>query len=749
MRNLGSDIAGDAGGSGPTVPNRCRRLVKIMGSIIVVALSANLGVAATFVAATGPGRLSPASDFTSSSWSLQKEFPVPAGDFKSVSCSSPLTCVAIGTTSPSAAGISLYQTSNGGTTWADDTAILPAGSNGIDTVSCASPTFCELMGSDAGDGWGRLAFEFNGNTVEPQSSAALFAGIGTISVSCVSPTFCEAVGAWNNGLSTSSRIAEFNGSRWVSQRTPPETGGIGSVTCVSSAFCEAVGEDDALNFNGSSWTNQTLPAGVIGLTDVSCVSANFCEAVGEDSASELGVALGFNGRTWAVQALPLLRGQINGLSCASPTFCEAVGGSVSTGQSASTGAIYFDGRTWASQEVPVAAGNGYLNGVSCVSSSFCEAVGQINEVEGSVLNFNGSSWVIQALPPEVGGLNDISCVSGSFCDAVGEDSASGLGVALGFNGRAWAVQSLPIGVGGLNDVSCISSSFCEAVGSATAAGQEGSQSSPQNGIALGFDGTDWTSQPLPSGTSVLNAVSCASRAFCEAVGGDTSYSGGFVLDYNGRVWTGEALPPGTGSLNDVSCTSRTFCEAMVPFDGGASYLEFNGTSWVRQEGPADVIFGNDVACVAPASCEVVGGDASAVEMGSMASGFNGRTWTSQSLPSQAPMEVGGLNAVACTSLAFCEAVGMNRSNTLVLILTFTRRLAVSSRLAAPGTRRLALSRPGDNRHVMPSALTLVLPAGVVVVIALFLGGYFFVRKRRLRARGATFATSAEDNSGGG
>ena len=116
------------------------------------------------------------------------------------------------------------------------------------------------------------------------------------SVSCASPTTCEAVG---------SGLAEgWDGSSWTIQNTPntPIGNGLTSVSCTSASACEAVGSSGtstlghpggttlAEAWNGASWSLQSGPNLAGGtLSAVSCVSATTCEAVGTLTTSSLSL----------------------------------------------------------------------------------------------------------------------------------------------------------------------------------------------------------------------------------------------------------------------------------------------------------------------------------------------------------------------------------------------------------------------------------------------------------------------------
>jgi hypothetical protein len=160
----------------------------------------------------------------------------------------------------------------------------------------------------------------------------------------------------------------------------------------------------------------------------------------------------------------------------------------------------------------------------------------------------GSGW---QSPINVGGTMDaVSCPGTRFCMAVTED-----GQALSYDGSAW---STPVTIDPgqrLSSVSCPSRLFCVAV-------------DLEGGNVVMFDGSTWSAptQIEPPGANLFESVSCASPRLCVAGG-----SGGRAFVYDGSTWTqnGDALA-------GVSCTSVTFCMSV---NEGAGSRIFDGSSW--------------------------------------------------------------------------------------------------------------------------------------------------------------------------
>ncbi|HVA18795.1 MAG TPA: fibronectin type III domain-containing protein, partial [Solirubrobacteraceae bacterium] len=199
-----------------------------------------------------------------------------------------------------------------------------------------------------------------------------------------------------------------------------------------------------------------------------------------------------------------------------------------------------------------------LAGVSCVSGSFCFAVGQggshLKSSGGVAERFNGRSW--SGLAGRLGGsessLESVSCLSSSFCIAVGHTKNGTL--AERFNGRFWSrVESVsPAGPGAdaLNSVSCISRRDCWAAGYI-----HGGLNTPAGSLVEHYDGHAFTVTSTPRDRGYLTSVSCATSAYCWAVGDHGADH------YDGHAWKPVSLP---GSLSShlstaVSCRSVSAC----------------------------------------------------------------------------------------------------------------------------------------------------------------------------------------------
>ena len=440
--------------------------------------------------------------------------------------------------------------------------------------------------------------------------------------------------------------------------------------------------------------NVTVPNGTV--SGMSCPSAGACVAVGSyHNTSGVTVPLveSWNGTAWAKRAAPP-KGALEAISCTTAGSCEAVGAS---GTGLIAGA--WNGTAWTAQAVPAPAGAATpaLRGLSCVSADFCEAVGSYVNSSGETVSFaakwSGSTWSDQSTPSPAGStssdLSGVSCTAAKDCEAVGSynDSSGNLwATAAGWNGTTWSLQSVAA-VSGivatyLQGISCPSAGFCEAGGG-------GLRSPDFITFAAQWNGTSWTSQvpPDPAGavSGRLNAVSCLSASFCEAVGYTSVTTAACPLaeTWNGTSWSIQVIPAPPVSYDDplygVSCTAATACEAAGAYSGKKFAFAvvlaegWNGTAWGLQS-PVQPIGAtvnslSAVSCVSAADCKAVGSHANTPgDTVPLAEAWNGTSWKIQSTPSPKASTdpKGTLAGVSCAASNFCEAVGARDGSSAAL-----------------------------------------------------------------------------------
>ena len=249
-------------------------------------------------------------------------------------------------------------------------------------------------------------------------------------------------------------------------------------------------------------------------------------------------------------------------------------------------------------------------------------------------------------------LLSVSCPSPAYCLAAG-------GRLVSFTGTAWS-KSLQIDGGGGDATSCASSSFCALLRSTA---------------GLTFNGRAWkfhsfTAQPFGSGITLVS-LSCPSRDFCAAVGGQNVGSGatiGTVATYDGRSWSKLRSITSIDGLDSVSCRSRWFCVAA---DYRGDVVTYDGLSWSR-----------------PLSVDPIpNGDAYA--------------WEYSYLGDAAPVD----NSVSCATFSFCAMTDVNGN--AVTYRAPDLAIASSRLTVARGTTTVSLScSDEDPGSTCSGALTL-------------------------------------------
>jgi hypothetical protein len=594
--------------------------------------------------------LAPVAHATRSGWSLQSTAlpSVSQGNLFADACSSPTSCIAVGTFEDSSGTqVPLAEKWNG-TTWSVQSAPSPAGATDseLDGISCISATSCLGVGFFAGgSGTQALAEEWNGTTwtIQPTPTPAGSGGSELESVSCSAPNDCTAVGTQDSPIGDVTLAESWDGTTWTIETTvnprgarPPDYHSVlGSVSCTSATACTAAGwftktvkKDVTLAevWNGTAWTVQATPdpAGAIvtKLTGVSCSSATACTAVGSSfnraASSDVTLAERWNGTAWKLQSTPNPAGAVastlGSVSCSSAVACTAVGSFEGSSDLFSL-AEAWNGTAWALETTPNAATTtgSVLDGVSCSSSASCTAAGFYDSPAGALAlaeAWNGHVWTIQATPsppgpPAVSQLNGVSCSSATACTAVGffQNSAStDLTLAERWNGTAWGIQPTPDPAdadsfpgSALSAISCSSAAACMAVGSYT--------NTAGNVVTLAesWNGTAWkiktTLNPADATNTTLAGVFCGSATDCTAVGRSFDAAGmetAVVESWNGAAWKNQAIAVpagGTGAeLSGVSCRSAAACTAVGSYNDSSGTQvtlaeSWNGTAWHVQTTP--------------------------------------------------------------------------------------------------------------------------------------------------------------------
>jgi hypothetical protein len=308
-----------------------------------------------------------AERWSGTSWSSMA-LPAPEGTsyLEGVSCPSTTSCMAVGYVVAANQTVRPLIMRWNGSAWSElsSGSGLPAGyDNRLNGVSCATAASCEAVGFSASQSnteYRALAMHFDGSTWTVRQSANPLTPGGEPaqernvleSVSCASATFCKAVGSHRSsvgGVALSKPLIEnLSGSEWVSENadlaayTLPNSQEfwLQGVSCPSTSGCMAVGSwrvsgtGDSMSFaqrwTGSQWLNAMVfevQDQVAELRDVSCSSPTSCRAVGKD-----GRGMHWSGTQWKLQVphppadLDSSKArQLSGVACPTATECHAVG----------------------------------------------------------------------------------------------------------------------------------------------------------------------------------------------------------------------------------------------------------------------------------------------------------------------------------------------------------------------------------------------------------------------------------------
>ncbi len=360
--------------------------------------------------------------------------------------------------------------------------ILGAGASGnltnyLSSVSCVSPVDCMAVGGSSSETLQQqtLVESWNGTAwwIVPSPNPAGFESVLN-SVSCTSAVDCVAVGLSSTqppGAGSQTLIESWNGHAWSIVPAPSNNGNnaLASVSCATSTDCMAVGgvgSTLAESWNGSAWTIVPSPSvGVYSaLATVSCAATTQCTAVGvyvaTDSSSSQTLVESWNGTSWSVVPSPSPPGReslLNGVSCNSPSSCVAVGGD-NFGQTVTE---TWNGSQWTIVPGPnIAGSDSNLTAVSCTGPASCVAVGWS---EGStpfgpdfqyrtlVAAWDGASWSVAPSPsPSIPSyLNGVSCTTPTTCVAVGlsgnysDVSGNEQTLIVAWSGGSWSLVPSP------------------------------------------------------------------------------------------------------------------------------------------------------------------------------------------------------------------------------------------------------------------------------------------------------------------
>jgi hypothetical protein len=304
-----------------------------------------------------------------------------------------------------------------------------------------------------------------------------------------------------------------------------------------------------------------------------------------------------------------------------------------------------------------------LTAVSCADASSCVAIGQRTAASarsGSVIEMHRrGTWRLVPRVISSARLTAVSCPSRTMCMAVG-DYSRGKSAAVRWNGIRWRLARFSLEPEGVNlgstttSVSCPSARFCMAVGGyfvRRSAVPAAARWSPRSG---------WRAATVPSvgtGDQSLLAVSCTSRRFCLAVGGDRDED--VIERWNGQRWSVVADHAVSTRWSGVSCTSHSFC--MLAGYNDAESATWNGTAvevqpYAPAPDPGKLLDLSSVSCASAVDCTAVGAEFTVDGWAhSLVQRWDGHSWEVE--PSaHTGTDDEWLAGVSCQS-AGCTAVG--------------------------------------------------------------------------------------------
>ncbi|MGO9752083.1 MAG: hypothetical protein ACLP8S_04135 [Solirubrobacteraceae bacterium] len=213
------------------------------------------------------------------------------------------------------------------------------------------------------------------------------------------------------------------------------------------------------NWSGRNWSSVALPAGPCSAFESDCVligvsgdSPRDVIAVGDgiiNSESAAGwvatpLAFHYNGQAWAAMTLPsgLPYNALERVAVFSPSDAWAVGIG-SSGNATTALALLWNGSTWTVAPTPISTTNDLtINAISGSSASDIWVVGETvtpgyhnRQFTSVIMHYNGSSWT-QASVPDQSGLLDVDALSPTDAWAIAAD-----GSVLNWNGSTWTVQT--------------------------------------------------------------------------------------------------------------------------------------------------------------------------------------------------------------------------------------------------------------------------------------------------------------------
>ena len=478
----------------------------------------------------------------------------------------------------------------------------------LTSATCLSTTFCVVGGTYLDRNYNSQAFVavWNGtafsdtevagdlNNASGNSNAPTPA-VNT--VSCASPSFCVAGGNYvdQNG-SSEAFVATWNGRSWSTQAiggdTPVGATGATGATGVSgstgsqgfSGASGATGSTGASGASGSSgasgYTGYTGYSGATGYTGATGYSGGTGSSgsTGYSGFTGASGSSGSSGATGATGSSGWYAASITASSCAAHGRC-VLGGTFSSNAYASGTDVFFltpvSGQ-WTA--FPTVGGDASINGLSCPSSSFCVGVGgysSSNVPQPYEAMWNGSTWSAwsnQVSNAAGGGgvLNSVDCTSSSYCIAGGwyNDQTAQYGnsgtaaFATTLDHGQWIDREVAQGYNASDDasitgVTCANALFCELLGTANSDGTWGDSFATERIVP------QLQKKIVVSGYGLVTKVSFNTQIHIVPSGGSGAIAYGYKVLSGACTFTGSVLR---------ASHPNTTCTIIVTNSANAFYL---------------------------------------------------------------------------------------------------------------------------------------------------------------------------------
>jgi len=564
------------------------------------------------------------SRFNGSTWSTPQTIDATTS-LTAVSCPTATFCVATD-------ALGNYVMMNG-ETWGQPTSFAGLNSPVMQSVSCASSSFCLAVGETANFSpidyyfyngvWSADTVVFSPSDTSPFNS-----------VSCTSTLVCLATDLGGGVMTftfSASPTPTLSHSPSPTPINPSVKGFVGqSIACVAATSCVVGSKTNQISvFNGTSWSTSTdFMTGANGV-QVSCAQTT---CVANDSLGQ-GISAVAPFTSWSRTGQLNMLSQIEGLSCfavAASAGCQAVdndGFSIAIALDASGVPTYTPAATFFDPPHT-------LTSVSCASASYCIA----SDAAGETFTWRNGAWspakVITTLPL---GIREVRCGQ-SARPYVSLACAAIIGDFHVLSLRSYRSAWTPVLPSTVQTYAVSCTSRCEYLSPAGRSSGLVGGYLPQ--LPIGEIATDVS---CPAFTTNCVAINNAGQSY-------VSQKGKWIL--GPRVESNPAL-----QLWSLSCARMDFCVA-VDIQGHA--YTFNGTKWstgtkVSKLGLYAVSCGATYFCVAS---DLLGG----------AFVYNGSRW-------QATANVAGFNVlhgVSCASANTCVAVDSTKAYTLTVPTVSTR-----------------------------------------------------------------------------